>query len=211
MKSYNQKTGLSAKRPVFERIEKIHPFKMINYLAISVSCIVYASITFMFIKFLAFDLKGNFNFELPKFFTISTIVLICSMYFTTKIINAFKNDEITLLRKLLSFILISGLAFFISQSIAWMELLGNETQIDNNRIITFLFILSAVHLTYILGGMIVSALLFYKYMMIENDPVKTLIVVTNPLEKAKLEIYKVFWHFNVLSWTMMFLMFLFIF
>ena len=59
--------------------------------------------------------------------------------------------------------------------------------------------------------MIMSGILFYKYMLVENDPVKTLIVTTNPVEKVKLEIYKVFWNFSVLSWTMIFLMFLFIF
>ena len=211
MKPYNQRAGVSIKKPVIERIEGIHPLKMINYLVISISCLLYAFISYMFIKHLAFELKGNFTFNLPKFYTISTILLICSVYFTSRILDAYKNDEISLLRKLLSFTLISGLLFFISQTIAWMELLRNDFIPDSNNIITYVFVFSAIHLAYVLSGMIMSAILFYKYMLIENDPVKTLIAATNPLEKVKLEIYTIFWQFNVISWVMIFLMFLFIF
>lgn len=211
MKSYSQKTGESVKKPIIERIEGMYPLKMINYLIISSSCILYATISFMFLKHIVFELKGNYTFDLPKFFTISAILLICSVYFTTRMIDAYKNDDISLLRKLLSYILISGLLFFISQTFAWMELLRNEIILEKNSISSYIFIFSAIHLIYVIGGMVMSAILFYKYMLIENDPVKTLIVATNPAEKVKLEIFTVFWHFVVLSWTMIFLMFLFIF
>lgn len=211
MKPYNQRTGVSAKRPVIERIEGIHPFKMINYLVISIACLLYAFITFMFVKHLAFELKGDFSFTLPKFFMISTLLLIFSVNFSSRILAAYHNDEIPMLKKLLSFTLISGLLFFISQLLAWMEIFRNVVDLENNSIATYLFLFSGMHIFQSLAGMIMSAILFYKYMLIENDPVKTLIASTNPMEKVKLEIYRGFWHFNVLSWTMIFLMFLFIF
>ena len=184
---------------------------MINYLLISITCLLYAFITFMFIKHLAFELDGNYNFYLPKFFTVSLLFLISSVYFTSRVLNAYKNDDISYLRKLLSYTLISGLLFFISQSIAWMELLTHEVNFDKNDITTYVFTYSVVHMAFVLVGMIMSGVLFYRYMLIENDPVKTLIATTNPNEKVKLEVFKVFWHFNVLSWTMIFLMFLFLF
>lgn len=211
MKSYNQRTGISFKKPVIKRIEGIHPFKMINYLLISISCLLYAFISFMFIKHLAIELDGNFNFYLPKFFTVSSILLICSVYFTSRVLYAYQNDDISSLRKLLSYTLITGLLFIISQSISWMELLSHEVNFEKNHIATYVFTFSAIHLAFVLVGMIMSGILFYTYMLIENDPVKTLIAATNPIEKIKLEVYKVFWHFNVISWTMIFLMLLFIF
>lgn len=211
MKPFNQRTGVSSKKQVFDRIEGIHPLKMINYLIISISCLLYAFISFMFIKHLVFELDGNFVYSLPKFFTVSTILLICSVYFTSRTLTSYKNDEITALRKVLSFALISGLLFFISQSIAWIELLGNDLVQQKNNITIYLFLFSATHFIYVLVGMIMSGALFYKYMLIENDPVKTLIAGTNPIEKVRLEIYTTFWHFNVICWTMVFLMFLFIF
>lgn len=211
MKPYNPRTGVSIRKPVFERIEGIHPYKMINYLLISISCLMYATISFMFIRHLVFNLDGNYTFYLPRFFTISTILLICSVFFTTRIINAYQNDDISYLRKLLSYSLIAGLLFFISQSIAWIELLTHDTNFEQNQIVSYVFTFSAIHMAFVLVGMIMSGILFYRYMLVENDPVKTLIAVTNPIEKVKLEVFKIFWHFNVLSWAMIFMMLLFSF
>jgi len=211
MRPFNLRTGVSIKKPVIERIEGLHPYKMINYLLISISCLLYAFICFMFIKHLVYELNGNFSFYLPKFFTVSAIILICSVNFTSRLLNAYKSDEISYLRKLLSYTLIAGLLFFISQSIAWMELLTHDVNFEGNHITTYVFAFSALHLAYVLTGMIMSGILFYKYMLVENDPVKILIASTNPTEKIKLEIFKIFWQFIVLSWAMIFLMFLFIF
>ncbi len=209
MKSYNPKVGISKSRPVIERIERLHPFKMINYLGISITCILYATISIMFIKHLVFELNGVFTFYIPKFFTVSTIIILCSVYFTSKILSAYSNDNIALLRKLLGLAIIFGLLFFFSQFVAWMEILKNDAISEKNGISTYLIIFSSVHLAYVLVGLIMSAILYFKYLLIENDPVKTLIVATNPIEKVKLEIYGVLWHFIVLSWTLVFLMFLF--
>jgi len=211
MKPQKPGAGVDLRRPVLDRIEGIHPHKMITYLIISVSCLLYAFISFFFIKYLAFEYQGELTFELPKFFTVSIIILTISGLFTSRLIKAYKNDEITMLRKQLSFLLISGLLFFISQSIAWIELLRNDPALENAKITSYLVIFTGTHLTFVFGGMIMTAMLFYKYMLIENDPVKTLIVVTNPSEKVKLEIYTTFWHFNLLSWMLIFLMLLFIF
>jgi cytochrome c oxidase subunit 3 len=92
-----------------------------------------------------------------------------------------------------------------------MEILKLDLIFESNGISTFLFIFSGVHFVYVLAGVVMSALLFYKYMLIENDPVKTLITTTNPHEKIKLEIFRSYWNFNVFSWTLIFLMLLFIF
>jgi len=209
MKSYNPKVGISKSRPVIERIERLHPFKMINYLGISITCILYTTISIMFIKHLVFELNGIFTFNIPKFFTVSTIIILCSVYFTSKILNAYSHDNIVLLRKLLGLAIIFGLLFFFSQFVAWMEILKNDAISEKNSISTYLIIFSSVHLAYVLVGLIMSAILYFKYLLIENDPVKTLIATTNPIEKVKLEIYGVLWHFIVLSWTLIFLMFLF--
>ncbi len=211
MKPDNQKTGVSIKKATIGRIEGIHPLKMINYLALSSTCILYATISFFLIKHLAFELEGYYTFSLPKFFTVGTILLISSLYFTSRILNAYKNDEIAILKRQIGLILFTGLLFLMSQSIAWIQILSQEVIPEKSYITQYVMILSAIHIGYVGVGMMMSVNLFYKYMLIENDPVQTLIVTTNPLEKVKLEIYKVLWHFNVLSWTLIFLLFLFIF
>ena len=211
MKPYKQGTGVSVNKPVIERIEGMHPYKMFTYLSISISCLLFAFITFMFLKLLIFELDGNYNFYLPKFFTLSTILLLISVNFTSRILQAYGNDDITLMRKLIVYTLTLGFLFFIAQTMAWMELLEQEVNFESHNISIYVFTFSAIHLMYVLTGMIMSGILFYRYMLIENDPVKTLIAATNPIEKVKLEVYRSIWYFNVLSWTMIFLMLLFIF
>jgi cytochrome c oxidase subunit III len=210
MKASNHKTSTSTKIPVFERIERMHPLRMINYLVISVSCILFAFISFLFISHVAFDLKGNFIYQLPKFFVVSTIILIISTHFTFRLVAAFQNDAIAELRNLLSYTLISGLVFFLSQAIAWMEILETDFIYESSKISNYLFLFSGIHFLYILAGVVLTALLFYKYMMIENDPVKTIITTTNPHEKIKLQIFRTYWNFTVWSWSLIFAMLLFI-
>jgi len=211
MKFYHPKTRALSKGPVLDRIEKIHPYKMINYLIISVSCILFAVVSFFFIRFLAVDMQGDFSFDTPKFFIISTIILTVSTHFTSRFLKAYETDAISDLRKLISYTLISGLIFFLSQSLGWMEILKLELIHENEGISDYLFFLSGVHFIYILAGVVMAAMLFYKYMLIENDPVKTLITTTNPNEKVRLEIFKTFWNFTVYSWGLMFILFLFVF
>ena len=211
MRSYNQKTSTSKRTPVLQNIERLHPYKMINYLVISISCILFAFISFLFISHLAGDLKGQYEYALPKFFMVSTIVLIFSMQFTSKAIKAYETDSITSLKKLLSYILVSGVIYFLSQSLAVMELLRFDFTHKISGITNYLFLFSGIHFVFVFTGIVIAAMLFYQYMIIENDPVKTLIITTNPSEKVKLEIFKTFWNFAVYSWTLIFLMFLFIF
>jgi len=211
MKFYHPKTSALSKGPVLDRIERIHPFKMINYLIISVSCILFAVVSFFFIRFLAVDLKGDFSFAAPKFFIISAIILIVSTHFTSRMVRAYEADAISDLRRLISFTMISGLVFFLSQSLGWMEILKLELIHETEGISNYLFLISGFHVIYVIAGVVMSAVLFYKYMLIENDPVKTLITTTNPNEKVRLEIFRTFWNFTVYSWGLMFVLFLFIF
>jgi cytochrome c oxidase subunit 3 len=211
MKSSNQKIGSRARRPVLERIEHMHPLKMINYLLISVSCIIFAVICFFFVNHLAVELGGSFHFEIPKFFVVSALILVISTHFTFKLVGAFERDAISELRKLVSFSMIAGLSFFLSQSLAWMEILKLDLEYQQPEIASYLFVFSGVHFLHALAGVVMSAMLFYKYMLIETDPVKTLIVTTNPNEKVKLEIFFRYWGFVVFSWGLIFLMLLFVF
>jgi len=211
MKYQNQKTSVSERRPVIERIERMHPLKMINYLIISVSCILYAVISFFFVRHLAATLGGAFNFETPKFFVVSAILLLISTHFTFRLLKAYETDAIYELRRLISYTLISGLVFFLSQSLAWMEILKLDLAYQSEGIADYLFVISGLHFLHVLAGVIMAAMLFYKYMLIENDPVKTLITTTNPNERVKIEIFQTYWSFVVFSWGLVFLMLLFVF
>lgn len=212
MKPNKPRTGVVVRKPALDSIESIHPHKMLAYLIISVSCLLYSVISYFFIEHLSSKFSSSeLFFKLPRFFTVSTLILTISGLFASRLVRAYQDDDITGLRKQLGYLLITGLLFFISQSAGWIELLNNDPVLENGSIAAYLLIYTGAHLTYVFAGMIMTAILFYKYMLIENDPVKTLIMVTNPHEKIRLEVYTIFWNFNLLSWALIFLMLLFVF
>ena len=211
MRSYKQGTNVKSRNQVIEQIEKVHPLKMINCLLIAASCLVFAIIIFFFIRHLAYEAKVNEKLLLPDFFVISTFILLASYHFSSRLINDYMFDAITELRIKLSYILISAVLFFLSQSIAWMEILQLDMIYSKGATVAYLFILCGLHFVFVMVGIARAALLFYKYMLVENDPVKTLITTTNPVERVKLEVFQDFWNFNILSWTLLFLLFLFVF
>ena len=206
MKSFKQKAILNSFRPVLVEMEKMHPFRMIIYLVIAVFCLVYASIAFFFIRHLAIDLEGNYQFDLPDSFIISTLFLVSTAHFASKIVQAYKWEEISNIRRYLSILIITGMVFITIQTIAWLEIIKNGADNSANGISTYLIVISSVHVVQILAGVIMALFAFYEYLLIENDPVKTLVMTTNPHEKAKLQVFDVYWKFLVFSWLALFLM-----
>jgi len=194
--------------PAWEGMNKIHPFKKILYLFIAVSCLVYATISFFFIKHLAIQLSGLYNFDFPDFFVISTILLVGSFHFVAAIVPAFQREDIAGLRKWLGILITLGLMFFIMQTSAWSELVKKDFDNLFNGISSYLLIFTGIHFLQTLAGLIMAVLLFYEYMVVEGDSVKTLIVTTNPHERAKLEVFRTYWNFIVFSWLAIFLMML---
>jgi len=208
MKSFKQKAILSSIRPVLVEMEKMHPFRMIIYLVIAVLCLVYASISFLFIRHLAIDLGGQYQFGLPDSFVISSLMLISTAHFASRIVDAYKEEDISGIRRYLSILIITGLVFVTTQTIAWLEIIRNNVGNASNGIATYLIVFSSIHIVQIIAGVIMALIAFYEYLLMENDPIKTLIMTTNPHEKAKLQVFEVYWKFLVFSWLALFLMIL---
>ena len=201
---------LKKSMPVIQRLERMHPQKMLNYLVMVGSGVVYV---FLIISFLQkFYLNpSHFNgARMPKFFVISTLILVASLLFTINLGKAYREDRVKDMRVMLSLVLISGLLFFISQSIAWLELVNEQPGPGNAETINYLFLFSGIHLIHIVAAMVFVGLLFYKMASVEGDPIKSIIMLTNPYEKLKLEMFAFFWHYVVASWTVSFLLFLFL-
>lgn len=190
------------------QIERIHPFRMIIYLLIAVCCLVYASISFFFIRHLAIELAGKYQFELPDTFVVSTILLVATIHFATMVVPAYDREDIPGIRRHLSVLMIAGLIFIAIQTLAWLEIIKSATENITNDIATFLLVFSGIHFVQVAIGVIMALLAFYEYLLLDNDPVKTLIIITNPHEKAKLQVFQVYWKFLVFSWLALFLMML---
>ncbi len=208
---YYDKRLLQKNKPVIRRIEQMHPHKMLNYLIIVGSSIVYMFLIISFLQKFYLHTNHFSEIQIPKFFTVSTLILVASLLFTVNISRAYHEDRLKDLRIMLSLVLIAGLLFFIAQSIAWLELLSQHTDSKNGEIIYYLYLFSGIHLIHIVAALVFVGILFYRIASVEGDPIKSIILLTNPYEKIKLEMFSHLWHYIVASWTLLFFLFLFLF
>ncbi len=211
MSESDKKFKLEEQKPTIRRIERLHPHKLFAYLMILASSIVFIFYLLYFLKLSLFDFGQIPSSYFPKFFSVSTILLTTSLIFSTKILNDYFHDHIKQMRVSLSLIMITGLLFIIFQSLAWLEIINMETEKNMETIQNYLYLFSGLHLIHILTGVIFAAWLFYKIVSIEGDPVKSIILLTNPYEKILLEIFTTFWHYLIILWIVIYLVLLLVY
>jgi cytochrome c oxidase subunit 3 len=208
MNESDKKFKLIKQKPPFNRIEHIHPYKILTYVMILASSLVFTFYILSFLNLLQFDISKVPPTHFPKLFSVSTILIIASLALSTKLLNDYVYDNIKFIRIRLSMILIIGLLFIILQSLAWLEILNIKVGQDAETAQNYLYLFSGLHLTHVIGGVILAAFLFYRIASVEGDPVKSIILLTNPFEKLLLEIFTAFWHYVVLLWVVIYLILL---
>lgn len=200
------KTG--DKETTFQKIEKLHPHKMLLYLSMFGSSLVFL---FMITAY-SISRPEQFllrDFDLPKAFILSTIVLLISSFTLSKVIQAYKEDRMKWMRNALGITLFLGLVFTVCQYIGWLELSKSGIYFSGKISGSFLYVISGLHILHLSAGMIFLSYFFYQSTITANDPVKSLIMVTNPYQKIRLEILTTYWYFMNALWLILFLYFLF--
>lgn len=178
---------------------KIHPHKLLLWIAIASICMMFAGWTSAFIVRKA---QGNWLvFSLPIAFYISTFVVILSSVTMQFSIKAFKNREMNLYKKLISSTAILGVAFMILQlwgfkemSQAGISLASNGEGVSGS----FIYVISGIHILHMLGGVIALVIVF----LVVNFRKNTKVYSSNGLE-----ILGTYWHFVDVLWIYLFLFF----
>ncbi len=149
---------------------------------------------------------GNKNwiyFDIPIWFYISTIVILfssVSMYLAKKFIE--KNNN----KSAFNFLLITitlGLLFALSQFFVWKELVGLDvffTGDNSTAASSFFYLIIAVHLAHLLGGIIALIV----------TAIKTASNKYSSKDMLGVELCAIFWHFLDILWVYLFLFFLYI-
>jgi len=146
---------------------------------------------------------------LPKIFTLSTFLLMGSSYLVTRAMRAYDDDQVKSLTTSLAAALFLGVTFAVLQVFGWWELKSSGLFFDQRPVGTFLYLLTGIHVFHLLVGIIVLGYFTVKSFRISKDPIKQLLMVTNPFEKLKLELLSVYWHFLGGLWLGLFFYFLF--
>lgn len=192
----------------FQRIERMHPHKMLLYLGIIGSSLIFL---FMVIAYSISKPQGGFleGFIMPKAFVLSTVILIFSGFVSSKLQTFYNEDKIHSLKKALALTLFLGTCFAVCQYIGWKELSTSGIYLAGKASGSFLYVLTGLHVVHLVGGLLFLTYLLANTIWVSKDPIRTLIMVTNPYEKIKLQIFAVYWQFLDVLWLVLFFYFLF--
>ena len=149
------------------------------------------------------------SFHMPKPFILSTIVLVASSYSLSSSRSAYDNDDNPKLLISLASTLTLSVIFVAMQCYGWMQLYSHGFFIDGEPGITFLYIVSGLHLLHAGSGMLYLFYLSIKAFDNWNDPVKCLVYFSNRYERTRLDLISVYWNFVDVLWLVLFLTFLF--
>lgn len=194
----------------FQHIEKMHPYKMLLLLGILGIAMIFLFLVIAYSVSIA-NHSQLAEIRLPKIITLGTIVLLASSIALNMAIKAFHEDNMRQLNFMIFLVLLMGAIFAGCQFLGWLGLKESGVFFTGHSSGTFLYVLSGLHMIHLAGGMIWLALAFAKSYQVRRDPVKALIMVTNPFDRLRLELITVYWHFLTALWLLLFFFFLYTF
>ena len=203
--SYQSLTTRKKKSPV-RQFEELHPYKTVLYLAMIGSGTLFLLLTTLYLIFSSGANEAGAS--IPRVFIISTVVLMASGYSVSGLGAAFQKEDFKKIRNLLLATMIGGLIFSALQVLGWYELSSAGILLSGAPGDTYLYLITGIHVLHLLAGLAVMGYLYYQYNITGDDPVKRLMVSTNPYERTKLEIAAGLWHFIDVVWICLFFCFL---
>ncbi|MBF9220512.1 cytochrome c oxidase subunit 3 [Hymenobacter ruricola] len=198
----------------FARIERMPPLVMVLYLALLAIAVMFVVLV---VAYVAARLKSGVPtglHPLPRYFSLSTIVLVLSSYTIAQAPRLYAQDDLASLGRCLGATLLLGCVFAGLQVLGWRELLANGVPFGgpgSKSSGQFIYLISALHVAHLLGGMLF--LLAFMLRVIHNgrDAVRTLVFIRNPYYRRQLRLLGTYWHFIDVLWVMLFAVFLFLY
>lgn len=189
----NSMSTLTAQR------QKIHPHKLLMWIAIASICMMFAGWTS---AFLVRKAQGNWLiFTMPVAFWISTAVVMISSVTMHFSITAFKKRNMKQYKTLISITAVLGFLFMVLQFLGFYEMhQAGVTLASTAEGVSgsFVYVISGVHLLHMLGGVIALIIVFITV----NFRRKTKVY-----SSTGLEILGTYWHFVDVLWIYLFLFF----
>jgi cytochrome c oxidase subunit 3 len=176
--------------------QKIHPHKFTLWVALGSIVMMFAALTSAYI------VKKNqgswLEFDLPGVFWYSTFVILLSSVTIHLATKAFKAREISRYRSLITVTAILGVLFIVLQ---WMGFQSMEakgialTGVKSNSAASFLFVITALHMVHVLGGVIALLVVFARAFAVKVKSYNSL----------PIELVGTYWHFVDVLWIYLFI------
>ncbi|SET42637.1 cytochrome c oxidase subunit 3 [Hymenobacter actinosclerus] len=210
---HNFPKKVDSNRPpsAFQRMERVPPLLMMLYVGLAGITVLFAVLVgaYAFTHFRADAVSGVYG--LPRFFSLSTIVLLASSYVIAQASRIYAHDDLPTLRRCLGATLLLSCVFAGLQVLGWRELMAHGIYFDGMASGTFVYLLSALHVAHLLGGMLFLLVLLLRTHYASTDAVRTLVFIRNPYRRLQLRMVTIYWHFIDALWIALFAAFLFLY
>jgi len=208
------KVGTGRPRSAFARIERVPPLQMFLYLGI-------VGITVLFLILLSAYIQTRLRSDLvsglhpfPRFFSISTVVLLVSSYTLSQARRLYREDDMKNLARCLGATLLLGLIFAGLQVLGWLELKNQGVYFAGSGASasgSYVYLIPALHVLHLLGGVVFLIALFARTLHASRDSIRTLVFIRNPYRRQQLRLLSIYWHFIDGLWVVLFGVFLFLY
>ncbi|MFC4872228.1 cytochrome c oxidase subunit 3 [Negadavirga shengliensis] len=191
-------------------LENMHPYKTLVYLGMFGSGLIFL---FMAAAFIASqpDEEIYSQYNIPRSFVLSSIVLLISTYTASKILPSYVKDDTRKLKNFLLSTFLLGLCFTGLQFFGWMELSKMGIDFRGLPSGSFLYVLSGIHIFHLVGAMGFALMLIIHVQKCSNDHVKKLILLSNPYDRMRFQLFSTYWKFMDFVWLFLFLLFIWMF
>lgn len=207
--NFGNKNKTGTNRPsAFSRIEKVPPFVMMLYLGMLGIGVLFIILVFAYIQTQSYDNIAR-QLKFPKYFSISTVLILFSSYTISKLSRFYKKDNLQKLKSYLFYSILLGLAFVLSQVGGWYEIAKTGVSFTGLASGTYIYLISALHAVHLLGGFIFLSFLYFKTLHASRDSIRTLLYIRNPFVKQQLKMLTYYWHFMDCLWLFLYVVFLF--
>ncbi len=207
---------IGAHRPAssFGRIERLPPLLVAGYLGMLAIAIMFAILMAAYVHARLHSGVPTGLYALPRYFSLSTIVLLLSSYTMAQAPRLYAHDDLARLARCLTATLLLGCVFAGLQVLGWRELLQNGVAFRGEGSRSsgqFLYLISGLHVAHIMGGMVLLLAVLLRVAHAERDAVRTLIFIRNPYYRRLLRLLGTYWHFIDVLWVVLFAVFLFMY
>lgn len=185
---------------------RIHPQKFMMVLTIGSLIMMFAGLTSAYIVRRA---QGNWvEFQLPKMFFVSTVLILLSSLTVYLAKRAFDNSLWQRYKQMVGLTFLLGLGFATCQYMGWLELSRNGILLQGNPSGAFVYVISGLHALHVLVGLFFLFIFWIKSFK-EIDEIKQLLLDSNPYKSIGIELLSLYWHFVDILWIYLLLFFLY--
>ena len=167
------------------------PKKFNMWIFLFTSFMLFMAFTSGFIVYAGGSKSHQLNLQLPKIFAYNTIVIVLSSVTMFLASRAAKRLQFNTQRLYLWATIALGVLFFVLQVYAWNQLIAMRAYLINpNASISFVYIMTGVHLLHIFAGLL----------LLVNSLRKSYRTTPQVINLFSMDMSSIFWHFVDIVW-----------